>query len=211
MPPPDMSSMTPSIPMDTHTILYVLMLIIVILILILCWSTQRKLKTLEWYMVDIYDAVTALAQPAVVVAVVDKEEEEAAAEEEEVPAEEEEEVPAEDAAVTGSAASLKASGEMCNRIRGPSKTANTQCGIKTRQVGASASLKGSGEMCNRIVGPNKVANVTCGITAPLPEMHQSTAQAGYRRTPLPEMHQSTAGIPSINRNMIANYQSDRSL
>lgn len=200
--------MTPSIPMDTHTILYVLMLIIVILILILCWSTQRKLKTLEWYMVDIYDAVTALAQPAVVVAVVDKEEEEAA---EEVPAEEEEEVPAEDAAVTGSAASLKASGEMCNRIRGPSKTANTQCGIKTRQVGASASLKGSGEMCNRIFGPNKVANVTCGITAPLPEMHQSTAQAGYRRTPLPEMHQSTAGIPSINRNMIANYQSDRSL
>jgi hypothetical protein len=244
---------------NTNTVLYILVLIVTVIILLLCWATQRKLKTLEWFMVDIYDAVTA---PIVVIpdattpeltaeeqaaldqaAIDEAMAAEAAAAEAAAADQAAADAAAADAAagttdpvgatstftnkklptvLTRPAASkLKASGEQCNRIFGPSKVANVECGIDAKHVGAGAPLNQSGEMCNRIFGPHSVVNTTCGITAslnnaaaPLPKPHVGAALpkphvGAELPMPAPLSGHSASGVPSINQSIMSNYRSDR--
>ena len=187
---------------NTNTVLYVFVLIVSVLILLLCWATQRKLKTLEWYMVDIYDSVN---MPIVVVPESEAADADAAAA---------------DASTTGpvsgataqfpnkklstvikrpGASKLKASGEMCNRIFGPSKVANVTCGIDAKHIGAGAPLNKSGEMCNRIFGPTTVANTTCGITASLNQsgaaLHKSREMCDTHTAPTTPLSPTEAKLP----------------
>ncbi len=117
---------------DTQMILYILMLAVLVLVLIMAWASHRKLKTQQYYL-------QALIENEILEDMEEAEEKKKAAAAATTTAE---------PTVTGSVASLKASGalrgsqgEMCNDLRSPygGKIYNRDC-LTSAVTGARGSL-----------------------------------------------------------------------